>query len=74
MITKRIMTTRDRESRWLETVLYARRILLLECYRRCVSHMAKSCISKILNLKQNVDCDLVKVAEKTFQVKEDFNI
>ena len=24
--------------------------------------------------KTNVDCDLVKVAEKTFQVKEDFNI
>ena len=65
MITKRNM---DRESRWLETILYARRILLLECYRKYVSHVIKSCILKILNLKENVDCkNFVQVAEKQIQ-------
>ena len=29
--------------------------------------MTKNCILKILNLKQNVDCNLVEVAEKPFQ-------
>ena len=32
----------------------ARQTLLIESYRE--SHTTKSCISKILNLKQNVDC------------------
>ena len=45
---------RDRESRWLETVLLARRILLIECYSRYISHATKSCLLKIPNLKQNV--------------------
>ena len=67
MITKRIMAVRDRKSRWLETVLYARKILLLECYTRYVSHMTKNCILKILNLKENVDCNLVEIGEKPFQ-------
>ena len=46
---------KDRESRWLETVLLARIILLIKCYSRYVSHTTKSCILKILNLKQNLD-------------------
>ena len=65
MIIDRIMAIRD-ESRSLKTVLYAR-ILLLKCYRRHVSHVTNICILKILNLKQNVDCSLVKVSEKPFQ-------
>ena len=44
----------------LETVLLARRILLLECHSWYVSHMTKSCILKILNLKQNLDCNLFR--------------
>ena len=29
--------------------------------------MTKSCILKILNLKENADCNLVEFAEKPFQ-------
>ena len=61
------MAIRDRKSSWLETVLYARKILLLECYTRYVSHMNKNCILKILNLKENVDWNLVEIGEKPFQ-------
>ena len=67
MVTKRIMAIRDRESRWLETVLYTRRLLLLECYRMHISCMIKTCILKILTLKQNVYWNLAEVAERPFQ-------
>ena len=65
MITKRIIDIIDRKSRSLETVICARRILLLECHGRCFSYMTKSL--KTLNLKQTVDCNLLEVAEKPFQ-------
>ena len=64
------MAIRDREYRWLEAVLYARRVLLLECYRRYVSHMTKSCVLKILNLKQNIDGNFKEVTEKPFQASK----
>ena len=53
MAIKRIMIIRDRESRWLETALLERRILLLECFGRYVSHMTKNYILENLNLKQS---------------------
>ena len=67
MITEKTMAIRDRESMGLETVSFERRILLIECYRRYDNHMTKSCILQILNLKQNVECNLVEAAEKSFQ-------
>ena len=66
MVTKRIVAIRDRESTWLEIVLISRRILLIECYSKYVGHMAKSCILKLLNLKQNV----VEVVEKPFKASK----
>ena len=61
------MTISDRESRWLEIVIYERRILLAECD---VLPVCEGCILKILSFKQNVDCSLVEVTEKTFQASK----
>lgn len=61
-----IMETRDREPMWLEKVLLARRILLLE-QNRFVSHMTKSCILKVLTVKQDVFWNLAEVVEEPFQ-------
>ena len=46
---------------------YAIGILLLEFYWKYASHMTKSCMLKIVNLKQNVDFNLAEVTEKLFQ-------
>ena len=64
MAIKRIMTIRDRESRWLETALLERRILLLECFGRYVSHMTKNYILEVLNVKQNAVCYLCRSCKK----------
>ena len=61
------MTISDRESRWLEIVIYERRILLVECD---ILPVCEGCILKILNFKQNVDCSLVEVTEKPFQASK----
>ena len=60
-----MVVVRYRESRWLETALFARRILLLECYSSYTSHITKSCILKALNLKQVVGCNLDRSCRKT---------
>ena len=41
----------------------------MHSYSRYVSHSTKSCILKILNLKQRADCNLfAEVEEKSFKV------
>ena len=65
MVAKRIMAIRDRESSRLETVPFARRIFLLECFSRYVSHMTKSFLLQFLNLKQNVTCKICRSCQKT---------